>query len=708
MPLEGNAMMYMSSIGTVNCLLTKEICKSVKAPCDPNYIFGPQGEGVVGWLSRSTTGNYTVLFENDSLLATSPAQVVRIYVPLEADVDVYSIRLSSFGIGDTLLTVPANSMSHSAQFMHNGVLANLTAGVDILERRLYWVFESLDPQTLIPPTDPLRGVLPVNDTTGAGEGFVSFTMKTIPTVATRDTLSAQAEIIFDINEPILTNVWTNLLDAEGPNSQVDSLVSVNDSTLVVHYTAVDPNQGSGVERVDVYASENGGPMQAVVANLHPDSSYRFSGTPGVEYCFATVAHDSVYYAEELPVTPDQCITLIPQNFALVSPATGSGWCVGSSITITWGAGGISAFNLSFSSDSGQTFTPIANGVSGPTYTWNLPAWVQPGTGSVVRITNASDASEHVESGLFIIRPVPATPAITANGPTAFCAGGHVQLSGPAGFDSYTWQPTGPNSASNTVITAGSYSLAVTDQYGCASDQSTPVQIVVHQLPAAPTISPDPAEFCEGDSLLLTATGAAGDYTWSTGATTESIWVNSTSNVSVSVMDGNGCVSALESLSVLEWTPPGTPTIYLSGDTLCSDVVAQNYQWVWEGNPIWNDACVPLNWAGVYWLFVSNGPCQDSAVFIITDVATDITGDELVAIPNPNDGVFELLLPNDLGARATLQVTSSLGQVVQQREIKGRVRNSRMQVDVRDLASGFYNVLLIEDGRVRATRVTVRK
>lgn len=300
---------------SVGSCFSERICKLIGGSCDPNEIVGPAGLGTHSWVAEHDELTYIIHFENDSLAASGNAQVVRILVPLDEEIDAYTFRVGNVTISDTTIQVPPGQMYHSIQFMHEGVLVQLNAGVDIPNRTAYWVFESLDPLTLMPPYSPLVGFLPVNDSLGSGTGSVSFSILPSSDAETRDNLTAQAEIVFDINEPILTNIWTNLLDAEGPQSQVDSLVSVNDSTVVVHYTAIDPNQGSGVERVDVYAAPEGSPLQLVVANLHPDSSYRFTGALGEEYCFATVAHDSVYHTEVLPLVPDQCVLLTPGTCA---------------------------------------------------------------------------------------------------------------------------------------------------------------------------------------------------------------------------------------------------------------------------------------------------------------------------------------------------------------------------------------------------------
>ncbi|MBK7114139.1 MAG: hypothetical protein IPH60_17090 [Flavobacteriales bacterium] len=703
--------MGVGAITYTLCQLKTHLCKRIASPCDPNEILGPVGVGTSAWIATDIQHAFQISFENDSLIATGSAQVVGVALQLEEDFAVYSFRLGDFAIGDTTFHIPTGQMYYSTQFMHNGVLVQLNAGVNVNTRKAYWSFESLDPQTLLPPYSPLVGFLPPNDVSGRGQGVVSFSIAPSSTAVTRDTLSAQAEITFDINEPILTNTWVNLVDAEGPNSQVDSLVSVNQNSLLVHYTSLDPNQGSGVEHVDLYASTDGAPASLVASGLPPNGSYSFNGTTGLSYCFYTVAHDSVLYAEALPPQPDACTTLLPQVFALVGPAAGSSWCIGGSVNIVWGTGTIESFDIEISDNGGGSFTSIAIGVIGPNYMWSIPAGTSPGNQYIVRISDSGDPATYVESGLFTIQALPATPSVTANGPVEFCAGGQVQLSGPAGFSSYHWLPSGSNDPSTTVTTNGNYSLSVTDSNGCTSEPSIGIIVVVHALPAAPSISPSPAEFCEGDSLLLMAASGYDQYSWSTGASTQSIWVDATTSVQLTGTDAFGCVSPSNSVYVVEWPLPGTPQIVVQGgDTLCSDIVAQSYLWTYEGNPIGTEQCQPMTWAGVYRLYVSNGPCQDSAIFIITDVnSLQSPSSEIMVIPNPNQGSFDLLLSEAFDQEVSLQITSSSGQVVHRQLVRQAIGTTRrIPIDLRNAADGVYDMLLTGENSSRLIRVAVRK
>ena len=89
-------------------------------------------------------------------------------------------------------------------------------------------------------------------------------------------------------------------------------------------------------------------------------------------------------------------------------------------------------------------------------------------------------------------------------------------------------------------------------------------IEVYSLPNINIIANGPLEFCDGDSVTLTAIGGQ-NYVWNTGQTGNSIVV--TSAGSYNVVGGNqfGCVDTSASVSVLINNPP-TVAIFPDGPT----------------------------------------------------------------------------------------------------------------------------------------------
>src|SRR4051794_618451 len=152
-------------------------------------------------------------------------------------------------------------------------------------------------------------------------------------------------------------------------------------------------------------------------------------------------------------------------------------------------------------------------------------------------------------------------AITPSGPITICPAGSVTLTASAGA-SYIWS-NNTYAQSITVTQAGSYSVRVFDAAGCyAQSQSVTVSVA---SPSA-TITPSgPTTFCAGGNVTLSAP-AGYSYSWSNGATTQSITVNQSNSYTVTVHDANGCTAS--SSATVTVNPPPTATIS-GGGAICA-------------------------------------------------------------------------------------------------------------------------------------------
>jgi hypothetical protein len=184
----------------------------------------------------------------------------------------------------------------------------------------------------------------------------------------------------------------------------------------------------------------------------------------------------------------------------------------------------------------------------------------------VKVTNTGGCqSSSSAATLVTVNALPATPTISAGGPTTFCTGGSVTLTSSPGT-SYLWS-NGATTSSITITTAGSYTVRVTNASGCQSAPSVATIITVNSLPSTPTITASgPKTFCSGGSVTLTSS-AGSTYLWSSGATTQSINVTSSGNYTVRVTNSNGCQSASSAATAVTVNAlPGIPTITASGPT----------------------------------------------------------------------------------------------------------------------------------------------
>jgi gliding motility-associated-like protein len=173
--------------------------------------------------------------------------------------------------------------------------------------------------------------------------------------------------------------------------------------------------------------------------------------------------------------------------------------------------------------------------------------------------------------------VNAAPLISITGISAFCQGDSTQLNATAGLSSYLWN-NGAITSSIYTSTAGNFVVTVTDNNGCSSSTST--LIAVNPLPT-PVLANTYA-ICEIDSIELSP-GNFSSYSWSTGATTNSIYASNAGTYTVTVSDNNNCISST-STTVTE-SPSPTPTI-LGPTEFCEasnfqlevDATYTNYTW----------------------------------------------------------------------------------------------------------------------------------
>lgn len=303
-------------------------CRRLLNSFDPNDIVGPPGYGDRQWIGISQTYPYTIRFENDPKLASAPVQTVKITQKLDTTVDVRSFRMGRFGFANLSFDVPPNRSFYSQRLdVRNslGVFVDVDAGIDVTTNEAFWIFSAIDTSTLQTPSNPLMGLLPVDDSLGNGEGFVTYTVRARSTSVTGDSLRAQATIVFDVNEPISTPRISNTIDAGLPQSSVDLLPgAVNATSFNVHWKGKDDSTGSGLRTFSIFVSRDDSAYVAWLDDV-TDTSATFTGVYGSRYSFFSLATDNAGNSEPTKQSPDASTTItavgdlsngMPKQFAL--------------------------------------------------------------------------------------------------------------------------------------------------------------------------------------------------------------------------------------------------------------------------------------------------------------------------------------------------------------------------------------------------------
>ena len=194
------------------------------------------------------------------------------------------------------------------------------------------------------------------------------------------------------------------------------------------------------------------------------------------------------------------------NYISVSSVSPSAVCIGGTITIT-------GTNFSATSTTVSINGTVCTSVTFISAT-TITAVVATGTTSgtvLVTNTNGTNNGKSVT-----VNALPATPTITAGGPTAFCSGGSVTLTSSAGT-TYLWS-TGATTPSISVTTSGSYTVQVTNASGCYSAVSAATVVTVNSVPTTTGIT-----VCTGGSGSLTATASCGSGFINSGTSIIGAW-----------------------------------------------------------------------------------------------------------------------------------------------------------------------------------------
>ena len=280
---------------------------------DPNEKIGPEGYGGEKFVPVGQPLEYRINFENLSS-ATAPAQLVRITDQLPPSLDLRTVRLKEIGFKQNRYVIPDGQSYYQSRVQLGEDLGNLQAdilaGVDLVNNRVFWTIQAIDPNTGEAPLDPFGGILPPNNANKDGEGFVIFTVEARSSFPNRTMISNSATIIFDQNEPIVTNATSNLLDSVIPTSQIAPLPATSAvPEIPINWTTSDDNDGSGFASTILYSSENGGTYTPFL-NSGATTSTTFGGKWGRTYRFYSIGRDNAGNVEAAPSQPDATIRIL--------------------------------------------------------------------------------------------------------------------------------------------------------------------------------------------------------------------------------------------------------------------------------------------------------------------------------------------------------------------------------------------------------------
>lgn len=157
-----------------------------------------------------------------------------------------------------------------------------------------------------------------------------------------------------------------------------------------------------------------------------------------------------------------------------------------------------------------------------------------------------------------------TPTTSAS--STICRGSSASIGGSgSGITSYSWS-TGATTASISVspTVTTSYTLTMLT----ATAQCTFPDVITVTVNATPTLAVSgPTAICSGTTVVLTASGAS-TYSWSTGATTNSISVSPTITTTYSVIGTNTLACSTTTVKIITVNTTPTVTAVSSSTSVC--------------------------------------------------------------------------------------------------------------------------------------------
>ncbi|MDO9188010.1 MAG: T9SS type A sorting domain-containing protein [Bacteroidia bacterium] len=179
-------------------------------------------------------------------------------------------------------------------------------------------------------------------------------------------------------------------------------------------------------------------------------------------------------------------------------------------------------------------TPATSILQNPVVTYNTP-----GTYNNVSliVTNLNGTDSITKSSYIAVSPQ-VQPLVSLNNNDSLCQGQYVLLSASNG-NNYKWHPTNQTGQSINANTTGTYSVTVTDVFGCAVT-SQPKNIYVFLLPTTPVIT------ISGDTL--TSSAVTGNQWYLNGtlipnATDQTYVIQAGGTYKVKITDINGLCSS---------------------------------------------------------------------------------------------------------------------------------------------------------------------
>ena len=208
------------------------------------------------------------------------------------------------------------------------------------------------------------------------------------------------------------------------------------------------------------------------------------------------------------------------------------------------------------------------------------------------------------------------PTVTL-APSGGCIGNGsitANVSGTAGPYTYSWAPSGGTTSAATGLSAGTYTLTVTDAGGCSTTQMAtiaPASVITNTVTSSAS--------CGQNSGAVSVAPSGGtapySYLWNpSGATTAAVTGLAAGSYSITITDANGCTGTatitIQAVSSPTASIASNTTICMGQSVTLSASGGGNY--LWNTNATTSSVFVSPSATTNYSVVVSIGNCSDTA------------------------------------------------------------------------------------------------
>ncbi|WP_052259581.1 T9SS type A sorting domain-containing protein [Flavobacterium sp. KMS] len=393
----------------------------------------------------------------------------------------------------------------------------------------------------------------------------------------------------------------------------------------------------------------------------------------------------------------------PQAFNIIQP----------SLIVTSGT----QVNVSCNGGSNASATVTATGGAGSyTYSWS-PSGGTAATASgltagayTVTVTDANGCTKPqvfniIEPSLIVTSGTQVN--VSCNGGSN--ASATVTATGGAGSYTYSWSPSGGTAATASGLTAGTYTVTVTDENGCFKDQS----FTIIEPTAITTSGTHTNVSCNGQAdgtATVTASGGSGalSYTWSpSGGTAATATGLTAGTYTVTVTDENGCFKD-QSFTIIEPVAHNLAVTFGGNNVLSASQSGATYQWYQcsDNSPIPGEigqSFAPIANGSYKVAITLNGCTVSSQCVVVSTLATPEFEKkaQFIMYPNPSKGVVNINTDHD----SDLNIVNQWGQTIKKVKVSADTTNS---INIESLTDGIYFICEVNGNKVITHKLILKK